>query len=67
MIVEVVIYLGLDVENTNAVVDPELNSPFDRAVYNAEFNLVRVAKLTVVILDANELLELVNIDGALDR
>ena len=66
-IVEIVMYLGLDVVKTNAVVDPELNSPFDRAVYNAEFNLVRVANLTVVILDANELLELVNIDCALDR
>ena len=67
VIVEVVIYLGLDVEKTNAVVDPELNAPFDRAAYDTELDLVRVAKLTVVILDANELLELVNIDGALDR
>ena len=65
--VDVVMYVGLDVEKTNEVVEPILNVLFGRVVYDAEFDLVRVAKLTVVILDANELLELVNIDGALDR
>ena len=65
-IVEIVMYLGLDVVKTNAVVDPELNSPFDRAVYDAEFGLVRVTELIVVICEANDL-EWGNIEGKLGR
>ena len=66
-IVGVVTYLGLDVEKKNAVVDPKLNVPFDRSVYDAERDLIGVVELIVVICDANELLELVNIDGELRR
>ena len=65
--VDVVMYVGLDVEKTNEVVEPILNVLFGRAVYDAEFDLVLVAELTVVIGDANELPELVNIDGKLGR
>ena len=66
-IVGVVTYLGLDVEKKNAVVDPKLNVPFDRSVYDAERDLVGVVELIVAICDANELLALVNIDGELRR
>ena len=60
-------YVGLDVEKTNEVVEPILNVLFGRVAYDAEFDLVLVAELTVVIGDANELPELVNIDGKLGR
>ena len=65
--VDGVMYLGLDVEKANAGVDPELNVPFDRAVYDAEFGLVRVTELIVVICEANEFLEWGNIEGKLGR
>ena len=66
-IVGVVTYLGLDVKKKNAVVDPKLNVPFDRSVYDAEIDLIGVVELVVVICDANELLEWVNINGELRR